>query len=83
VKKWLPLTSHNIHTKIRSVVFFVSYSFVDDYNDYYYSNEVVDDDDASSLVVSVAADDYGALVTVSVLVGESFALYRLSPAKWL
>jgi hypothetical protein len=32
-------------------------------------------------VVAVVAVDYGAVVTVSDLLGESFELYRLSPAK--
>jgi len=46
-----------------------------------------DDDDSDEGVVVVdgsvvAADDDGA-VTVSVFITESFALYRLSPAKWL
>jgi len=33
------------------------------------------------VVVAVVAVDYGAVVTVSDLLGESFELYRLSPAK--
>ena len=44
-----------------------------------------DDDDSDEDVVDgsvAAAVADGAVVTVSVLVRESFALYRLSPAKW-
>jgi hypothetical protein len=33
------------------------------------------------VVVAVVAVDYGAVITVSDLLGESFELYRLSPAK--
>ena len=44
--------------------------------------EDVYDDDYSSMMIS-AADDYGAVLTVTVLVGEFLAEYRLSPAKWL
>jgi hypothetical protein len=33
------------------------------------------------VVVAVVVVDYGAVVTVSDLLGESFELYRLSPAK--
>jgi hypothetical protein len=44
------------------------------------------DDDSDELfdecsVVVVVVVDYGAVVTVSDLLGESFELYRLSPAK--
>jgi hypothetical protein len=42
------------------------------------SDELFDD---CSVVVVVAVVDYGPVVTVSDLLGESFALYRLSPAK--
>jgi hypothetical protein len=37
--------------------------------------------DECSVVVVVVVVDYGAVVTVSDLLGESFELYRLSPAK--
>jgi hypothetical protein len=37
--------------------------------------------DECSVVVAAVAVDYGAVVTVSDLLGESFELYRLSPAK--
>ena len=49
------------------------------------SGDSDDDDSDEGVVVDasvVAADDDGA-VTVSVFITESFALYRLSPAKWL
>jgi hypothetical protein len=42
------------------------------------SDELFDD---CPVVVVVAVLDYGPVVTVSDLLGESFALYRLSPAK--
>ena len=38
-------------------------------------------DDCSVVVIVIAVVDYGPVVTVSDLLGESFALYRLSPAK--
>jgi hypothetical protein len=38
-------------------------------------------DECSVVVVVVVVVDYGAVVTVSDLLGESFELYRLSPAK--
>jgi hypothetical protein len=45
------------------------------------SDEPFDDCSVVVVVVVVAVVDYGAVVTVSDLLGESFALYRLSPAK--
>jgi hypothetical protein len=75
-----PLVIHEYIQKRRSFIFFVSYSFVDDYDDY--SDPVVDDDVSSVFLSLSSRDDYGAVVTASVLIGESLALYRLSPAKW-
>ena len=46
------------------------------------SDELFDDCSVVVAVVAVVAVvDYGAVVTVSDLLGESFELYRLSPAK--
>lgn len=44
------------------------------------SDELFDDCSVVVVVVAVVVD-YGAVVTVSDLLGESFELYRLSPAK--